>query len=59
MNHETFYTKKDIKDINIALLSDIHYHIKFNNKIFTKIINQIKKSNVDYITIVGDLIDIH
>ena len=57
MNQEIFYTKKDIKDIKIALLSDIHYHVKFNNKIFDKILKQVKNSNVDYITIVGDLLD--
>ena len=57
MNQEIFYTKKNIKDINIALLSDIHYHPKFNNKIFEKILKQTKNSNVSYITIVGDLID--
>ncbi len=57
MNQEIFCTKKDVKDINIALLSDIHYHVKFNNKIFDKILKQVKNSNVDYITIVGDLLD--
>ena len=57
MNQEIFTTKKDIKDTNIALISDIHYHPKFNNKIFDKVLKQIKNSNIDYITIVGDLID--
>ena len=57
MNQEIFTTKKDIKDTNIALISDIHYHPKFNNKIFDKVLKQIKNNNIDYITIVGDLID--
>lgn len=57
MNNETFYTQKNINKIKIALISDIHYYENFNQKIFSKIINQIKKNIPDYITIIGDILD--
>ena len=57
MHNETFTTTKDINDIKIALLSDIHYYPNFNLKIFTKLINQIKENNPNYICITGDLLD--
>ena len=56
-NKEVFLTTKNINNKNIVLLSDIHYSNTFNIKIFDKIINQIKKLSVDYIFIIGDLID--
>lgn len=57
MHIEKFKTKKDINNIKIALLSDIHYHVGYKQKIFDKIIAQIKKTQPDYITIVGDILD--
>ena len=57
MHKETFYTTKDIKDFKIALFSDLHYYPNYSVKTLNSIINQIKKNNVDYITIVGDIID--
>jgi len=57
MHSETFYTSKNISNIKIALLSDIHYYPKFNLKTFTRLLNQINNNKPDYITIVGDLLD--
>ncbi|MDE5888759.1 MAG: metallophosphoesterase [Bacilli bacterium] len=57
MHNETFYTSKDIKDFKIALISDLHFYPQYNQKIFDKIINQIKENKPDYITIVGDILD--
>lgn len=57
MHKETFYTKKDIKETTFALLSDIHYHNTYNNKILTNIVKQIKQTKPDYIVIVGDILD--
>ena len=56
-NKEVFLTTKNVNNKNIVLLSDIHYSNIFNLKIFDKIISQIKKLSVDYIFIIGDLID--
>ena len=56
-NKEVFLTTKNVNNKNIVLLSDIHYSNIFNLKIFDKIINQIKNISVDYIFIIGDLID--
>lgn len=57
MHNETYYTKKDCKNIKIAIISDIHYYPNYNLKIFNKIINQIKNNHPNYITIVGDILD--
>ncbi len=57
MHNEIFHTKKDIKDIKLALISDIHYYKNFNTKIFTRLINQIRKNKPDYICIAGDILD--
>lgn len=57
MHNETFYTTKDIKDFKIGLLSDIHYYPEFNQKIFDRIINQMKTNKPDYIAITGDILD--
>lgn len=57
MKEEIFYTNKNINNIKIALLSDIHYYTGFNKKIFISIINQLQKNNPDYITIIGDILD--
>ncbi len=57
MKEEIFYTDKDINDIKIAIISDIHYYTGFNKKIFISIINQLQKNKPDYITIVGDILD--
>ncbi len=58
MHIEKFKTKKNIEKIKIAILSDIHYHSGYKQKTFDKVINQIKNTNPDYITIVGDILDI-
>ena len=39
MHNETFYTKKNIEDIKIALISDIHYYKNFNQKTLNKMIS--------------------
>ncbi len=57
MHNETFYTNKDINNIKIALLSDIHYYPGYNPKIINKIIKQITENKPNYITIVGDILD--
>lgn len=57
MHNETFYTKKEIPEIKIALLSDIHYYEGYNNKIFERLLSQIKRNNPNYITIAGDILD--
>lgn len=50
-------TNKDINNIKIALISDIHYAIVYNDNRLFKIYEEIKKEQVDYICIPGDLID--
>ncbi len=57
MHTETFYTKKNIKETKLALISDIHYYENFNLNIFKTLIKQIKKNKPDYITITGDILD--
>ena len=57
MYNEDFYTNKDIKDIKIALLSDIHYSPNYNLKIFEKLTTQIKNNIPNYICILGDILD--
>lgn len=57
INKEIYLTCKNINNVKAVILSDIHYSNSFNIKIFDKIINQIKNMNIDYIFIVGDLID--
>lgn len=50
-------TTKEIDNIKIALISDIHYAINYNNIRLSRILEEIKEQHVDYICIVGDLID--
>lgn len=57
MHNELFKTNKNINDIKIALLSDIHYHPEFNTKIFNSLLKQIKKNKPNYICIAGDILD--
>jgi len=57
MHTETFYTKKDIEDLKIAIFSDLHYYPKYPKRILNKIIKQIKDSKVDYVAILGDILD--
>ena len=57
MHTEKFTTKKDIEKTKIAILSDIHYYVGYNQKTFDKLLKQIKNNNPDYITIVGDILD--
>ncbi len=57
MYNELFYTHKNVDEFKIALMSDIHYYSAYNEKIFQKLIKQIKDNNVQYIAIVGDTLD--
>ena len=44
-------------NINIALISDIHYSYKVNKKILNKVLNKFKNLKPDYICIPGDILD--
>lgn len=57
MHNEKFYTTKNIDNIKLAVISDIHFYEGFNEKILQKIINQIENNKPNYITIVGDILD--
>lgn len=57
MYNETFYTKKEIKECKIAIISDIHYYPEYKISIINNIIKQIKDNKPDFITIVGDILD--
>lgn len=57
MHNEIFYTNKDVNDFKIALISDIHYYPEYNQEIFNRLIQQIKKNKADYIAIAGDTLD--
>ena len=57
MHNEIFTTTKNINDIKIALLSDIHYYSEYNEKTFEKLIKQINNNKPDYICIAGDILD--
>ncbi len=45
------------KDINICLISDIHYNSSFNDNNLIKINDTIYNNNPDYVVIAGDIID--
>lgn len=51
------YSNKVEKDINLIVFSDIHYCGKKDDKKLYKLLNHVKKYDVDYICIPGDLID--
>lgn len=57
MHNEYFYTKKDINEFKIALISDIHYYSTYNKKIFDNLYNQMKENKPNYIAITGDILD--
>lgn len=57
MHSETYYTNKNIQDIKIALLSDIHFYTEYKDRIFCRLLKQIKKNKPNYIAIVGDILD--
>lgn len=58
MKTDTFYTKKNIKETKIALISDLHYYTpNYNTKILINIIKQIKQENPAYICVIGDILD--
>lgn len=57
MHNEIFYTNKDIAKVKIALLSDIHYYGSYQDRIFCKIIKQIKNNKPNYIVVAGDILD--
>ena len=50
---------KLIQDINlnIALISDLHYSYEVNKKVFNKVLNKFKNIKIDYICIPGDILD--
>lgn len=57
MHNEIFYTSKKIKEIKIAVISDIHYYPEYNQKILDKLIKQINENKPNFIAIVGDILD--
>lgn len=58
MKHiETFYTTKNIKDLKLAIFSDLHYYDNFNVRTLNKIEKQINKVKPNYICIIGDIVD--
>ena len=57
MHNELFYTNKKIDKFKIAVISDIHYYQEYKDKIFCRIIKQMKNNKPDYITVVGDILD--
>ena len=57
MKTELFKTKKNIKETKLAIISDIHYYVGYNQKIFDSIIKQLLRNKPTYITIVGDILD--
>jgi len=54
---EIFKTNKDINDIKIAILADIHYYPKYSKKILNKIKMQILDNKPNYLVIAGDILD--
>ncbi len=50
-------TKVNNLNKKICLLADIHFNIKYNTKIFDRIIKNININKPDYICIVGDILD--
>lgn len=56
MIHNKFYCIGDL-GYKIALFSDIHYDKDYDIMIFTKIINNLKENNPNFICISGDIID--
>ncbi len=57
ITNTTIHTNKVIKDTKILVISDIHYMgIKDNNKL-DKLYDTLNNYKVDYICIVGDLVD--
>jgi predicted MPP superfamily phosphohydrolase len=58
MKHsETFFTTKNIKNIKLAIFSDLHYYDGFKQKTLDIITKQITNTKPDYICIVGDIVD--
>jgi len=57
MKEEVFYTKKNIKDIKIAIIADIHYCPNYNNKNLNKIANQLLSAKPQYLIVAGDILD--
>lgn len=51
------YTDKDINDIKITLISDLHYTDKTSLKKMKKIIDKVVLTKPDYIVFPGDLLD--
>lgn len=57
MHNEIFTTTKEIKNITIALFSDLHFYPEIKKSILDKITTQIKIRKPDYIAITGDILD--
>ncbi len=57
MKIEVFKTKKDIRDIKIAILADIHYHPNYSKRILNSVLKQLEEEKPNYLTIVGDILD--
>lgn len=57
MKTELFKTNKNIKETKIAIISDIHFYVGYNQKIFDSIIKQLITNQPTYITVVGDILD--
>lgn len=51
------YNIKSNVNLNIALISDLHYSNKINKKIFNKVLKKFNNLKPDYICIPGDIID--
>ena len=55
-DHNVIIPNKN-KDITIKYFSDIHISNSFNIKLLDKILNELNRTKIDYVTIGGDIID--
>lgn len=56
-NYDVSSKKIQNRNIKVALISDIHFNPFYNHYILNSISNKIRQMDVDYIFIVGDIID--
>ena len=54
---EIFKTNKNIDDVTIAILADIHYYPKYNKKILENIKKQLLDNKPNYLVVAGDILD--
>lgn len=54
---EILYSDKILKDLKLAVLSDIHFGSKTSQKYLNEIINKVSNINPDFIIMPGDIID--